>query len=157
MYIQKLNLERFRGARSLRLKLHQRLNVFVGMNGAGKSSILDAAAVLLSWLVNRIKHTSASGRPIAEPDIRNGESSAILEIACEYQGRSFDWSLAKTRKGYSKKDVASILMSLTEVAKQIQSGISENKGQINLPLFAYYPVNRAVLDIPLRIREKHSF
>ena len=157
MYIQQLNLERFRGAKSLRLKLHQRLNVFVGMNGAGKSSILDAAAVLLSWLVNRIKHTSASGRPIAEPDIRNGESSAILEIACEYQGRLFDWSLAKTRKGYSKKDVASILMLLTEVTKQIQSKISENKGQINLPLFAYYPVNRAVLDIPLRIREKHSF
>ncbi len=26
-----------------------------------------------------------------------------------------------------------------------------------MPLFAYYPVNRAVLDIPLRIREKHRF
>ena len=28
---------------------------------------------------------------------------------------------------------------------------------MNLPLFAYYPVNRAVLDIPLRIRSKHTF
>ncbi len=27
----------------------------------------------------------------------------------------------------------------------------------NLPLIAYYPVNRAVLDIPLRIKERHSF
>jgi predicted ATP-binding protein involved in virulence len=30
-------------------------------------------------------------------------------------------------------------------------------GEVNLPVFVYYPVNRAVLDIPLRIREKHRF
>ena len=74
MRIRSLKLERFRGARSLRLDLDERLNVFVGVNGAGKSTILDAAAILLSWFMNRIKQSGASGRPIVEADIANGES-----------------------------------------------------------------------------------
>ena len=157
MYIHKLTLERFRGAKRLPLELHHRLNVFVGMNGAGKSSILDATAILLSWLVNRIKHSGASGRPITEPDIRNGESSANLEITLNEGGSYFGWNLAKVRRGHRRKDVVSILILATEIAKRIQAEISENDGQVNLPLFAYYPVNRAVLDIPLRIRDRHRF
>jgi len=156
MRIHTLTLERFRGANDLPLDLHERLNVFVGMNGSGKSSILDAAALLLSWLVNRIKQSNASGRPIMESDIRNGATSANLEILCRYQESLFLWNLAKTRKGYSKNEV-SLLIAMTALAKQVQHAISEHKGQTDLPLFAYYPVNRAVLDIPLRIREKHRF
>lgn len=158
MHIHKLKLERFRGAQRLSLELHERCNVFVGINGAGKSSILDATAILLSWMVNRIKQAGASGRPIAEKDIRNGEPWANLNITCSENGQSWDWNLVKVRKGYKKpKDTSSTLTALTKVAQERQSQISENKGQVNLPLFAYYPVNRAVLDIPLRIRGKHRF
>jgi predicted ATP-binding protein involved in virulence len=49
------------------------------------------------------------------------------------------------------------LTQLNEFTKELQTKISATSEQINLPLFVYYPVNRAVLDIPLRIREKHSF
>lgn len=157
MHIHKLKLERFRGAQCLPLELHEKLNVFVGMNGAGKSSILDATAILLSWLVNRIKHAGASGRPITEADIKNGEPWANLEITLKEDGSYFDWNIAKVRRGRSKKDVVSVLIPASEAAKKMQSEISESQGQANLPLFAYYPVNRAVLDIPLRIRGKHSF
>ncbi len=157
MHIHKLKLERFRGAKNLPLELHEKLNVFVGMNGAGKSSVLDATAILLSWLVNRIKHAGASGRPITEPDIKNGEPSANLEIILNENGIYFAWNIVKVRKGHSKKDVVSILTPASEFAKRMQNEISDSNGQVNLPLFAYYPVNRAVLDIPLRIREKHRF
>lgn len=155
MYIHKLKLERFRGAQCLPLELHEKLNVFVGGNGAGKSSILDATAILLSWLVNRVKHAGASGRPITEADIKNGERWANLEITIKDDGIYFDWNIVKVRKGRNKKDVVSVLMPSAELAKNIQSEFVEN--QTNLPLFAYYPVNRAVLDIPLNIRGKHSF
>ncbi len=157
MNITKLELTHFRGAQALRLDFHERLNVFVGVNGAGKSSVLDAAAILLSWMINRIKHASASGRPISESDIQNGESTANIKVTCKMQGRYFGWNLAKTRKGHNKRGVASVLVTLSEIAKQWQSEISEHDEKVNLPLMAYYPVNRAVLDIPLRIREKHRF
>lgn len=157
MHIHKLTLERFRGAQNLSLELNEKLNVFVGMNGAGKSSILDATAINLSWLVNRIKSAGASGRPITESDIKNGESSAKLGSSLVMDGTAFWWHIVKVRKGHSKKDVQSILNFASEFSKRLQREITESNGQVNLPLFAYYPVNRAVLDIPLRIREKHSF
>ena len=159
MHVDKLVMTCFRGAKLLPLDLHSRLNVFFGANGSGKSSILDATAIMLSWLVNRIKYESSSGRPIQDTDIFNGEASANLDIAFNFKGiiLPLRWTLAKTRKGYSKRDVASSLISATYIARKIQSEISESNGLTNLPLFAYYPVNRAVLDIPLRIKERHSF
>ena len=157
MHIDKLTLENYRGASHLPLELDKHLNVFVGMNGAGKSSILDASATLLSWLVNRIKHINSSGRHIPEVDIRNGESSANLDIRFSDETTYYFWNLSKTRKGYSKNNMNSSLNGMTKKAKKIQSEITETNGQLNIPLFVYYPVNRAVLDIPLRIKSKHSF
>lgn len=156
MHVSEVRLSNFRGAQNLPIRLDEHLNVFVGMNGAGKSSILDATAILLSWLVNRIRSASASGRPIGEADIRNGTPAATIEIVC-HDASAYIWSLSKTRSGYSRKDHVSILINATERAKHYQTLISESSGEANIPVLAYYPVNRAVLDIPLRIRNKHHF
>ena len=43
------------------------------------------------------------------------------------------------------------------MAKKVQAAIAGSDGNTDIPLFAYYPVNRAVLDIPLRIRGRHDF
>ena len=91
MNINKLILTNYRSAQSLSLDLHPRLNVFVGVNGSGKSSILDATAIMLSWIVNRLKQLNASGRPITERDITNGKSSAKLEVVCTHDNRSISW------------------------------------------------------------------
>lgn len=156
MYIEQLTLTQFRGAKHLPLVLHNRMNVFVGMNGAGKSSVLDAATILLSWLINRIKTASASGRPITEADIQNASSHASLTLKLANNAKSYEWSLVKYRKG-RHQDEKSSLQELGELATALKKHFSATDGMMNLPLFVYYPVNRAVLDIPLRIREKHRF
>ncbi len=156
MHVHKMTMSGFRGATLLPLELHNRLNVFFGTNGSGKSSILDASAILLSWFVNRIKHDGSSGRPIIEPDIRNGEASANLQMTCNYRHIFFEWNIVKPRTGY-KREAVSLLTPLAVVARMVQSEISATNGLTNLPLIAYYSVNRAVLDIPLRIKEQHSF
>ena len=155
MNITKIELNHFRGVQKLPLELHERLNVFVGVNGAGKSTVLDATAIMLSWMLNRIKTAGAPGRPISEHDIQNGESSANIDITCNFRDLYFYWNLAKTRRGHSKKGYSSDLLSLNEVVKELQLDIAEYNEKVNLPLLTYYPVNRAVLNIPLRIKGKH--
>jgi predicted ATP-binding protein involved in virulence len=157
MHIDKLTLMQFRGATSLPLELDNHLNVFVGMNGTGKSTILDAAALSLSWLVNRIKSSTASGRPVTEQDIQNGTSSAKVYIDCIHGTTRYTWTLVKTRKGYKASAERSSYQQVNELAKHFQEQITATNGRVDLPLFAYYPVNRTVLDIPLRIRKKHRF
>lgn len=157
MNIQKLSLTNYRGVQSMSLDFHDRLNVFFGVNGAGKSTVLDAIAIMLSWAVSRIKHPGIAGRPIVETDITNGKSFSSIELFCSDGIQKIEWKLVKTRKGHGFQDEKSNLTSLNEFTKQLQGKISENEEKVNLPLFVYYPVKRAVLDIPLRIREKHRF
>ena len=157
MHIQTLTLTNYRGARSLSLDLHERLNVFVGVNGAGKSTVLDAATIMLSWAVSRIRHPGTSGRPISEDDITNRQPSASMELVCGQENQTITWRLAKSRKGMGSPEKPSVLTQLSDYTKSIQSQIAADDSTANIPLFVYYPVNRAVLDIPLRIKGRQSF
>jgi predicted ATP-binding protein involved in virulence len=157
MHIQTLTLTNFRGAQSLSLDLHQRLNVLVGVNGAGKSTVLDAIATMLSWAISRIRQTGTSGRPISEDDITNQQRSAAIEICCRDNHRTITWRLAKGRKGYGSPEQPSDLKDLSDYTKQIQTRIATSDQNTNIPLFVHYPATRAVLEIPLRIRGKRTF
>lgn len=155
MHIQTLTLNNYRGAQSLSLDLDSHLNVFVGINGAGKSTILDAATLLLSWAVNRIRSPTASGRPIAEGDITNGQPSASIDLMGVHEDTSITWRLAKARKGSRISENPTNLKPLSSYVNAVQDQLQSESAA--LPLFAYYPVNRAVLEIPLRIRTRHEF
>lgn len=157
MNIQRLSLTNYRGVQSMTIDFHKNLNVFFGENGAGKSAVLDAIAIMLSWAVNRIGSPGASGRPILETDITNGKSFSSIELFCSDGVQDIEWKLVKSRRGHGYKDGKSDLASLNEFTKLLQGKIFETKEKVNLTLFVYYPVNRAVLDIPLRIRGKHLF
>jgi len=153
----KLNLTNYRDAQDLSIELSPKLNVFVGVNGSGKSTVLDAIAIMLSWAVSRINHSGASGRPIVESDITNGKSTSSIQLSCEADSGTMEWKLFKVRKGHAASEGKSNLQELNDYAKGIQSKISETPEKVNLPLFVYYPVNRAVVEIPLKIRGKHRF
>lgn len=158
MKIKSIKLINYRGAVSLNIDFHRQLNVFIGVNGAGKSTILDSLAIMLSWLVNRLKNTNASGQQISETEINNGQWTAIIEITgVTEDSQEITWKIVKTRTGYIHAGERSNFSQLNEYTQQIQRQITEHQGQINLPLFVYYSVNRAVLDIPLKIKTKHQF
>ncbi|MFY7932858.1 MAG: AAA family ATPase [Microcystis aeruginosa] len=158
MRIKSIKLINYRGAVSLNIDFHRQLNVFIGVNGAGKSTILDSLAIMLSWLVNRLKNTNASGRKISETEINNGQGTAIIEITgVTEDSQEITWKIVKTRTGYIHAGERSNFSQLNEYTQQIQRQITEHQGEINLPLFVYYSVNRAVLDIPLKIKTKHQF
>lgn len=157
MRVSRLNLHNFRGAVSLELDFNEELTVFFGVNGAGKSTVLDAVAIMLSWAVGGIRHSWASGRAIDERNITNGKSTLSIELSCMVEGRTLQWKLLKSRRGHGRSDDKSNLQDLNKYTKGVRTKITETSEQVNLPLFVYYPVNRSVLDIPLRIREKHSF
>lgn len=157
MKINSIILENFRGAQSVKIDLNPGLNVLVGKNGSGKSSVLDAIALSLSWVAARIRHKGSPGRPIMEHDIRVGAKGARISLHAQAHTEDYRWSLAKTRAGRDSAMGRSELYEASELAATYRAKITENEGYCAIPLLAYYPVNRSVLDIPLRIRSRHSF
>jgi len=157
MRIDQLSLSNYRGVKHLDFDINQNMNVFLGINGAGKSTVLDAVAIMLSWFVSRLKQARGSGRPIVEDDVANGTSIANIKLTCLDDNHNIYWKLVGRKKSYMQAKDKSEFSSLTQYTKMLQSMIEAKEEQVNLPLCVYYPVNRAVLDIPLRIRTKHRF
>ncbi len=143
------------------------ITVFVGNNGTGKTSVLQALAISLSWFVARLSTEKGSGNPIPESLIFNTTTAAAIEIEiCDSinssfhadeskTGNHFRWTIAKNRKG-RKALYTSQLADCTRIASNYRSTLTHND-QTSLPLIAFYPVERVVLDIPLKIKTKHTF
>jgi predicted ATP-binding protein involved in virulence len=144
-----------------------KITVFVGNNGTGKTSVLQALATSLSWLIARLRTEKGNGNLLPEEAIRNDANAATLEIEiCDSfgpstsrneseRGNRWQWTLARTRTG-RKAQYASQLNECTALANEYRNALTQDD-KISLPLIAFYPVERVVLDIPLKIRTKHTF
>jgi predicted ATP-binding protein involved in virulence len=154
MKIQHLKLQNFRGIKDLELPIHEQLTLLVGINGAGKTAILEALAIMLSWVVSRVRHAGTSGRNIQELDINNLANFALLRVVTR---QAFSWQLVKTKKGRVKPPEVSKLQQISDYAKSLQEQISRSSETCSIPVLVFYPTNRAVLKIPLRIRNSQSF
>ena len=143
------------------------ITVFVGNNGAGKTSVLKALATSLSWFTARLRTEKGSGNPIPEDAIFNTANAASIEIEiCDSSSTSenssqsesndhFKWTLAKGRKGHKAKYISN-LNDCTRLANHYREALTHDE-KTSLPLIAFYPVERVVLDFPLKIRTKHTF
>ncbi len=146
-----LTLENFRGIKELQLPFEPGLTAIAAVNGGGKTTVIDALAMLLSWLTARTKRDSGKGGRIKEVEINNDRKHAQLSL----QTSSGEWSIGKTRKG-TDFVVISNLLALANIVRQLRGQLETEN---SLPVFAFYPVNRAVRDddFPKRIRIKHEF
>ncbi|WP_288996834.1 AAA family ATPase [uncultured Psychrobacter sp.] len=139
------------------------VTIFIGNNGAGKTSILEALATSLSWFVARLRNEKGNGNTINELSILDNAPAASITLQLSDQAQSsndselslYEWTLAKTRKG-RKSEKSSALSQLNKLVDSYRQQLTDNDNA-SLPLIAYYPVERSVLDIPLKIRNKHNF
>ncbi len=156
MRIKNLKLHNFRGFANLDVDFDPKLNVIAGINGSGKSSIIDASAVLLSHLFARIATKSGTGRLFSPLDIKKGCGFTTGDIIIEYGTREISWRASKSRSIPNKKPLSPMYNILRETAVEIQESLAEDN-RTNIPIAVLYGTNRLVQDIPLRIRKRHDF
>jgi predicted ATP-binding protein involved in virulence len=172
MKVKSLTMKSFRGISNLTLEFHEtEPTVFIGINGVGKSSILDCLAILLSFLIARIQFDPksrttilkwsglhsyseqerdlAKGRSLKKQDIKNGENETRTEITILLDSQKLKWSMTTGDKE-SITELGSNLAEFESITSEKRHQCQESN-QVNLPLAIYYPINRAVFDIPLDI------
>lgn len=155
--ILRLTIEDFRGVEQMNLNFSSnQTTVLVGANGCGKTTLLDAAALLLSHLQSGIMNNPRRTRSFTDADIMKGRDGSRLSISLTIAGSSISWTIAHNRGDKPlPTDELDGLSALEDEVKLLREDFA--KGDIYLPLVVYYPVNRAVLDIPGRIRTPHTF
>ncbi|KCX91570.1 AAA family ATPase [Acinetobacter nosocomialis] len=136
------------------------ITVFIGNNGSGKTSLLKSVATALTWFVARLKHDKSNGTPIPESVILNTANAAAVEIIVNDQNlqqqiQAYTWRITKNRTA-RKTEFSTYLSELNQLTDYYKQWLGDDD-QSSLPLIAFYPVERSVIDIPLKIREKHQF
>lgn len=160
MKVKNLKLFNFRGIQELSVNFTQRTTAFVGANGVGKSTVLDALAIALSQLTWRINGNHQRARSISQDDIRLGADFARIEVTVELRGGDVSWAIALNRKQGKHSDPlrSSNFEALNAVVRQLDAEWehveSDRQENYRLPLSVLYDVHRAVTDVPLRVREK---
>ncbi|MDZ5604169.1 AAA family ATPase [Pseudomonas sp. RP23018S] len=167
MHIKSLRLQNIGRFKSLELSFDQptgepaKVVVLVGNNGAGKTSILKSLATSLGWFVARLRSERGSGSSLKVESINNLEnvSSVEIEVQGEYppksQGSTLRWKLSRARPG-SVGGESSNLSGATHLAKRYRDKINLAISS-SLPLVAFYPVERSVIDAPLKPRQKLQY
>ena len=120
------------------------LNLFIGINGAGKSSILDAISLLLSAFTSRLTTNNSKGVPIMEEYIRRGASSCSITLSLD---NNIYWTKSKSRK--LEKSEESNFNLLNEFTKNYRERL-DSKVCESVPIIIHYGVKRSVTEIPLR-------
>lgn len=158
MKIKYLQIKNFRGITDFEIDNLSSLNVIAGINGAGKTSVLIALRILLSWLVARIKNAKGRGINILDKDITKGKDFCFLKI-CLYNGAT--WQIYKKRSGVRRTIEAdglykTSMSDMMALANGIAETIDVNPEKSNIPLIDAYGVNRVVEDTPMRVRKTHK-
>lgn len=173
MTVDELALENFRSFEKFHISFQPGLNVITGVNGVGKTSILEAIHLGMSHMIARLKSENGNGKSIEDSSIKNETEHACVRLRfstreveppqqeneqevkkTENVRRFYSLSLAATRAGLNR-GIASNYKEVAQWAQRYRSARSEGK-PVHYPLLAYYKVTRAVLDIPKRVRGKEE-
>jgi len=149
MRIDNVTIQNFRGIRYMNLDFNGLVNVIIGNNGAGKSTVLCAIEILYSWLAARLKSNDGSGRPVSQHDITNDENICILSMTVSHEGASATWSLIKRRSGFREMDGEK--SNFSEL-RAFVSDYNAKSGSLDFsrwPMMLSYGVNRGVAKMNL--------
>ena len=150
MKIKNIKLKNFRCFEELVIELNERCNVIVGVNGAGKSTILDALAISIGTYFAKIPTTYSL--PIQKEDVLRKSYLTGSIISTEYQfpvvistegianGEYIEWS--RELNGLKNKTTVKNASNLIEVGHIQQQNIQNGVTDTTLPIFAYYGTGR---------------
>lgn len=156
MKIKQFRIEGLKGIDSFKMNCSPHVNVIAGENGAGKSSILYALEIALSWLKARLRNRNASGLYPANSDIKKDKTFSSIFVAAYDGSQELDWEVVRYSNSARVKPRRSEFKIMTEYAdRQIENYI-KSSGKISLPMFVKYSVNRSLIDIPVKVRKKHK-
>lgn len=167
MYLKKVTLKNFRCFEQFEIDLHPQLTVLVGMNGVGKTAILDGIAAglapMLRYLSSANQRLSAAGAGIRDTDFRliplgkkaNAErwgASDYAQVIIETtDGLRWDeWRASTKNKGIAPPERVgqrALASRLSEVSESFKSPVRQL-----LPVCAYYGAQRGRIDVPQRLR-----
>ena len=154
--IEKLHLENFRGFENLTIDFGNNITCIAGINGAGKTSCLDALAYILSWITEMFKLPPYKNGKFVKPDEKNKNA---IDPAKIYTDIDINGSITNIVIGADLMADINIEFADQPTLKELFAKINKAyplEDRKNIPVIMYYPANRSELDIDTSIDSEHD-
>lgn len=159
MKIKRLKIENFRGISDVDIALEEKSAIFYGVNGMGKSTILDACNILFSRILREASGDSQTDvLSITDRDLKIGAKEAKITVWFQIGEKEFHYYRFRTADGANRHNLALLNNAAdyireqyigdyaegdiedSEEAENVQGHILENEE--NMPVYVSYGVNR---------------
>jgi predicted ATP-binding protein involved in virulence len=137
MQIQRLALRNFRGFDELDLEFSpsSRTTILIGINGSGKTSVLDALVMLCSQILE--KRQRLPSIQLTPRDLKIGKKTCRIEIQVVHEDTIYTW----------KQEIGEIDISFPDAPPIAQANDDlDILRPTPFPILAFYPVERVVRD-----------
>ena len=153
MKLTKLHIENFKGFETLDVDFHPNFNIVVGINGTGKSTLLEASKIAIGSLfleLDKIKDKISSPSILPEnvrlhnletqyPTIIHAFAEIDSELCTSKDSCSVEWKrVLEKHRGKTTKIQA---REMSKISDNLQKIIRKNEDK-PLPLIAYYSTDR---------------
>lgn len=146
MKVRELTVTNFRGfAGEHRFSLSERFTVIAGINGRGKSSLLDGLAFLLARLLRALALSAANGRTVSATDVhaRQGQATLAMLASCAGIPVNYDVTFGPSSKRVRARRLA------TAVCDQIRKNYGDpTREHDQAPVAVYFTTDRAGYRLP---------
>jgi predicted ATP-binding protein involved in virulence len=153
MKLKKLVLDNFRGKAHLDIELGSRLTVLLAANGGGKTSVLDGIAIGLGEALTHLPQVAGlSFKKTGDIHQQNNKIAPYARIVL-HATNGIAWDrLTRRDKSAATTRLIPPGLGVKALRQFLDVSIIDplNSGKVfELPIFAYYGVSRALLDVPL--------
>lgn len=132
------------------------LTVFVGINGSGKSTALQALALLLEDIVRRIGTKARKGNAPIFFDFREKQSTLLLTGELKWAGFQYRFSRRWNKFNRSVSETRLRIQDIEKHPTLLLTLKYSSEPPETIPILGFYPVARAVDKVPLRIRASET-
>jgi predicted ATP-binding protein involved in virulence len=154
MQLNSLRLSQVRGFEQAEFEFKSRMNLIVGINGAGKSTVLDVLCILGSQILPRLSQYKSQRQKFKIEDIMHGRGALTAQLMFTIDHHDFKYLAHKPHEIVliNKENEGEVRGQTTDLAEHydldpsspyILKNIKEESRQ---PLIVYYAPNRSILD-----------
>jgi predicted ATP-binding protein involved in virulence len=152
MKIKKITLTNFRGFKKVHLELHENCNVIIGVNGTGKTALLEGLKIAIGSLMlgmdkveDRLFSPGIDKRydvHVSNTDTKwpSEQFPVVIEADGEVLGKMISW--ARQLSGLNNNTTIKGASSIHEQSRLIQKEVQEGKTDLILPLISFYNTDR---------------
>lgn len=151
MRFKKLKIVGLRALTQIELEFQPGMNLLVGVNGVGKTTVLDALRFSISRALLPITMSQGPKVPFEDSDMRIGADSTQIECKFEFQGKEFELLLLKQRHQFVEGKEGEVREQVKErpdredfIPPDITRLFPGSKDSSQQPICVYFSVRRSL-------------